>query len=127
MINGQKGFTYPLTLMMLLLFLLYFSAKIEWLMAERKMEHEKMLILQEEYYYLSTVKKMENLYQSGGAAPAKGTFTFSNGSMYYQSENPIGTFQRINFTLTMASGEKCIAQGTFDTSSKKLTKWIELK
>jgi hypothetical protein len=125
--KGEKGFTYPLTLMMLLLFLLVFSVKIEWLMAERKMAHEQSIIMQEEYYYLSTVKKVVHLYQSGTAIPVKSTIIYTKGTMEYQSEIPNGSTQKINFILRLNTGETVGARGFFDTSSKKLTKWIELK
>jgi hypothetical protein len=125
--KGEKGFTYPLTLMLLLLFLLFFSVKIEWLLSERKMAHEKSAILLEEYYYLSSVKKIEKLYQIGTVIPLKSTINFSKGNMEYQSEKPVGTVQKINFTLRLNTGETTIARGYFDTSSKKLAKWIEMK
>jgi hypothetical protein len=125
--EGEKGFTYPFTLMLLLLFLLCFSMRIEWLMAERRMAHENFMIMQEEYYYHSTVRKIEKIYQLGTPVPAKSTFVFSKATMEYQSENPVGTVQRINFTLTLNTGEKCITRGFFDLTTKKLTKWVELK
>ena len=101
--------------------------RIEWLTAERKMAHENFTIMLEEYYYDSTVRKIEKLYQLGTPIPAKGTFVFSKSTMEYQSENPVGTVQRINFTLLLNTGEKCIARGFFDLTTKKLTKWVELK
>jgi hypothetical protein len=125
--KGEKGFTYPFTLMMLLLFLLFFTMRIELLTAEKRMAHENLIIMQEEYYYHSTVRKIEKLYQSGTPVPAKSTFVFSKATMDCQSENPVGTVQRMNFTLTMNTGEKCIARGFFDLTTKKLTKWVELK
>lgn len=123
----ENGFTYPLTLMMLLLFLLFFSMKIEWLVSERKMSQENSLIMLEEYYYLSSVRKIEKLYQSGSIIPAKSTIVFEKGSMVFQSDKPIGTSQSINFTLHLNTGETVIARGYFDINSKKLTKWLELK
>jgi hypothetical protein len=123
--NNQKGFTYPLTLCLLILFLLFFSMHIEQLLTERKMAHETALILREEYYFFSSLKKIEELFQTGGNIPAKGTISYEFGSMDYEAEPPTGYVQKVNFTLRLDSGETIIGRGFFDTRTKKLTKWVE--
>jgi competence protein ComGG len=125
--NNEKGFTYPLTLCLLILVLLFFSMHIEQLLSERKMAHETATILQEEYYFLSSVKKIEVLFQSLGTIPAKGTITYVNGNMDYQAETQTGYIQKVNFILRLNSGEEIIGRGFFDTRTKKLSKWVELK
>ncbi|MGG1679836.1 competence type IV pilus minor pilin ComGG [Neobacillus sp. NRS-1170] len=124
--NSQSGFTYPLTLCLLILFLIFFSIHVEQLLTERKMVHETGTILQEEYYFLSAVKKMENLFQSVGAIPLKGTLVYQKGNMGYQAETPAGYVQKVNFTLTLYSGETAYGIGYFETRTKKLIKWIEM-
>lgn len=123
--NTEKGFTYPLTLCVLILFLLFFSFHVEQLLTERKMAHETATILQEDYYFLSTVKKIEKMYQSTGIQ-TKGTFKYSNGIMDYQAETPIGTSQKVNFTLRLNTGETIIGSGYFDTKLKRMIKWVEM-
>ncbi|WP_312471747.1 competence type IV pilus minor pilin ComGG [Neobacillus sp.] len=125
--NNEKGFTYPLTLCLLLLFLLFFSLHVEQLLTERKMAHETAVILQQEYYFLSSVKKIEGIFQTGGTIPSKGTITYVNGNMDYQAETPTGYVQKVNFTLRLRSDEAIIGRGFFDTRTKKLIKWVELK
>jgi hypothetical protein len=124
--NNEKGFTFPLTLTVTLLFLIIFSFRLEQLVTERRLSHETAVILQQEYYYHSSVKKIEKVLQAGGTIPSKGTFSFTNATMVYQTENPLGSTQRINFTLTMESGETSSCRGIFDLHLKKLVKWIEL-
>lgn len=124
--KDERGFAYPLTLAVLLLFLLIFSYRVEQLLTERKLADETELILQEDYYFHSSVKKIENIFKTSGAIPTKGTFSFIKGNMEYQAEAPIGSSQRINFTLKMKSGETLICRGFFDTNAKKLIKWTEL-
>lgn len=124
--NNEQGFTYPLTLAVLILFLLLFSFRVEQLLTERKLAHETNLILQEEYYFHSSVKKVEEIMQSGSVIPDKGTFTYLKGSMGFQSDIPIGTVQKINFTLRMQTGETVVGRGFFDISSKRMIKWIEI-
>ncbi|MEH7484365.1 competence type IV pilus minor pilin ComGG [Neobacillus drentensis] len=126
--NNEKGFTYPLTLCLIIIFLLFFSVRIEQLLSERKMAHETAIILQEEYYFLSSVKKVEVIFQKSGILPVKGTISFVNGTMDYQVETPTGYVQKVNFTLHLLAVDKTfIGRGYFDTRTKRLSKWVELK
>ena len=126
MSNDERGFTYPLTLVLLILFLSVFSFHVEQLLTERKLAHETYLILQEEYYFHSSFKKTESILQSGAMIPAKGTFSYSNGSMGFQADSPIGTVQKINYTLKMNTGETVTGRGFFDIASKRMIKWTEI-
>lgn len=123
--KNEKGFTYPLTLMVLLLFLTIFSVRVEQLLIERKIAHEKSIILLQEYYFLTSIKKVEKLYQTNAPIPSMATIIYLKGKMDYQTEKPIGTLQKINFTLRLNSGEFMTRKGYYDTNLKKLVKWIE--
>jgi competence protein ComGG len=123
--KNEKGFTYPLTLCILILFLLFFSFQVDRLLTEKKMAHEKAIILQQDYYYLTTVKKIESMYQSTGIQ-IRGTYKYAYGAMDYQAETPIGTSQKINFTLRLNTGETVIGRGYFDTKLKRMIKWVEM-
>lgn len=126
--NNEKGFTYPLTLCLLIIFLLFLSGRIEVLLSERKMAHETDIILLEEYYFLSSVKKIEGIFQTSGTLPAKGTIKFVKGTMDYQAETPSGYVQKVNFTFHLNSDDVTSnGRGYFDTRTKRLTKWLELK
>lgn len=122
--NNQQGFTYPLVLCLLIIFLLFFSMHIEQLLTERKMAHETAAILQQEYYFLSSVKKVEWLQETGGNIPAKGTIIYVNGTMDYQADTPSGSIQKVSFTLYLKSGEIITGRGFFDLKSKKMVKWV---
>lgn len=124
--KNEQGFTYPLTLIVLILFFTLFTFRVDLLLTERKLYYETDVILQEEYYFHSSTKKVEKILQSAGVIPAKGTFTYQKGSMVYQAESPIGTIQKINFTLTMNTGEIVVGRGFFDITSKKMVKWAEI-
>ncbi|ETI67329.1 competence type IV pilus minor pilin ComGG [Neobacillus vireti] len=123
--NNQQGFTYPLTLCLLFLFIMFFSMHIERLQTERMLAHETAAILQQEYYFLSSVKKIEVIFQSGGSIPSKGTIIYLNGTMNYQAETPSGYVQKVIFTLRTKEEESIIGRGFFDTRTKKLIKWVE--
>jgi hypothetical protein len=124
--SKEQGFTYPLTLVVLILFLTLFSFRVEQLLTERKMSYETAVILQEEYYFHSSFKKIEKIMQSGGGIPAKGSFTYLKGSMSYLAHSQIGNIQKVTFTLKMHTGETVGGHGFFDTTSKKMIKWAEI-
>jgi ComG operon protein 7 len=126
--NNEKGFTYPLTLCLLIIFLVFFSMNIEKLLSEQKLAHETAVILRQEYYFHSSVRKLEMAFQTDGTFPEKGTFRFVSGTIDYQAEPLTGYIQKVNFTLRLnTSGETVIGRGFFDTRTKSLSKWIELK
>jgi hypothetical protein len=120
---NEKGFTYPLTLCLLLLFLLFFSMQLERSLTQRKLAHETGIVMQEEYYFLSSVKKLEAVFQAQGTLPVKDIITYRKGWVDVQSEAPSSSSQRVTFTLYLTSGEKVTGRGYFDTRTKKLIKW----
>ncbi|MEH7178730.1 competence type IV pilus minor pilin ComGG [Neobacillus vireti] len=124
--KNEKGFTYPLTLVVLILFLSFFSFRVDQLLIERMLFRETAAILQEEYYFHSSFKKIEKLMQSGGAVPAKGSFPYAKGRMEFQADSPIGTVQKINFTLKLHTGEIVGGRGFFDITLKRMIKWTEI-
>jgi hypothetical protein len=125
--NKEKGFTYPLTLCLLLFFLVFLTMHVDQLLMERRIAHETAAIQQEEYYFLSSVKKVEALYQAGETLPVKGGWTYRNGTMEYQAEAPTGGVQKVTFNLVLNSGIAVSGRGSFDVVTKKLTKWTEIK
>jgi hypothetical protein len=120
---NEHGFTYPLTLCLLLLFLLFFSLQVERLLTERKVAHETELVMREEYYFLSSVKKLEATFQTKGILPVSGIFTYQKGWMDFKTDAPSGYSQRVTFSLSLQTGEKVTGRGYFDTRTKKLIKW----
>jgi hypothetical protein len=120
--SREQGFTYPLTLVVLILFLSIFSFRVEQLLSERKMSYETNVILQEEYYFHSSFKKIEKILQSGGVISGRGSFSYQKGTMGYQADIPIGSVQKIHFTLKMYTGETVAVRCYFDIAAKKMIK-----
>lgn len=127
MIRNENGFTYPLTLSLLIVFLLFFSVRVELLLTERKFIHDTQTTYLQEYYMLTTEKKIEKLLKSGGsnALPVNGTYTYREGVMEYIADPPVGSSQRIAFTLHLNSGEVTRSYGYFDIQNNTILKWIE--
>ncbi|MED1468223.1 competence type IV pilus minor pilin ComGG [Bacillus salipaludis] len=121
----QAGFTYPLTLCVLLVFFLFLSIRVEQLLAERKVANQTAILLQEEYYFLSSIKKVENMLTSTGTIQTKGSFKYINGTMDYQAEVPVSSVQKVNFTLRFSSGITVVGIGYFDIKLKRMVKWTD--
>lgn len=125
MMKNERGFTYPLTLSLLLSFLIFFSIQIDQLLTEEKMFHETKKILLEEYYLLISIKNVERKLKLGESIAQKGTFSYQSGYVNYTADSPTGSTQKITFTLQLPSGETFVGIGYFDKNLKTLTKWIE--
>lgn len=123
--SNQRGFTYPLTLAILLSFLIFFSFQVEQLLTEKKMFQETKKIWLEEYYMLVSVKKIEGQLEAGEPISPKGTFHYLKGFVNYQADSPTMSTQKITFTLQLNTGETAIGFGYYDKNMKKLTKWQE--
>jgi competence protein ComGG len=105
---------------------MYFSIHINQLLSDRKLANETAAIMQQEYYFLSSVKKLEVMLQTGGTIPAKGTINYINGSVVYQIEPPADSVQRVVFSLNLNSGLSVVGYGYFDVNLKRLSKWSEI-
>lgn len=126
MINNQKGFTYPLTLSLLIVFLFFFSIRGGQLLNERRLFQVTQVLQQQEYYMLTSERKVRKIFQSGGSsAVADGTFTYQHGKMNYHADAPSGTTQKVTFTLQMNSGEVTLSYAFYDINTRALVKWIE--
>jgi competence protein ComGG len=104
MIKNENGFTYPITLSILIIFLFFFSIRVEQLLSERKMTQETKKILEQEYYQLISVKKIEKILQDGDSIQSTGMFNYNNGRFDFQANIPAGEIQEITFTLQLHSG-----------------------
>jgi hypothetical protein len=123
--NNENGFAYPLTLSILIIFLLIFSVRIEQLQSERKMAIEIKKILVQEYYMASSVKKVEKILQEGGLLETNGTFHYKYGKMEYKPNTPIKDIQKVFFTLHLDTGEIANGVGDYNLNLKKMVNWVE--
>lgn len=126
MIKNQKGFTYPLTLSILIVFLIFFSTRVEQLLLDRKIFHETKVILQQEYYLNVSVKKVEKFLQTENPLQASGTFQFQSGNLEYQVDFPSANSQKVTLTLHLDSGNSTVGYAFYDRKAKKMTKWVEI-
>jgi hypothetical protein len=125
MLTNEKGFTLPLTLSIMIVFILFLTFQVEQLLTERKMFHETKSILQQEYYMLVSIKKIEKQLVTGETLPAKGKMNYLYGNIDYQIDLPSGNTQKITLSLVLTSGETAWGYGYYDKNAKKIIKWVE--
>jgi len=123
--NNEKGFTYPLTLCLLIIFLLFVTSRMELLVRERQISNETKTFLKKEYYLLAAVKKSERILQSGESFQNSGIYQFQTGKVSWIQETQTGGGFKITFNLLMDSGETSVGVATYDYVAKKMIKWVE--
>lgn len=124
MLKNDKGFTYPLSLCMLLLISTFVIVHSQLFLNEKRLKQETDTILAQEYYYLFCVRKVETQLQNGEMLQNPGVILLSDGRMDFTIEDT-GTLLKITFNLTLSSGEKAIGFAYYNKTQKKMVKWVE--
>ena len=127
MIRNEKGFTYPLTFCMILLFSMFIAIYLEQFIAEKKINKESETIFKQEYYFLSSVKHVENelSLMEDKDDLLIGSLFFSHGSDDYRTEKLPEELLKVTFDLRMENLPVVIGIGYYDTEKGKMIKWIE--
>ena len=127
MLRNQKGFTYPLTLCLLILLSTTLTIQIEQYITEKRMLNETETILKQDYYFLSTIELLQSQIAISDPMPTTGFLDFNDGQISYTivelSEREI----EIKLILTMKRGNGEVEGSAFyDKSLGKIVKWNEM-
>ncbi len=127
MLRNQKGFTYPLTLCLLILLSTTLTIQIEQYITEKRMLNETETILKQDYYFLSTIELLQSQIAISDPMPTTGFLDFNDGQVSYTivelSEREI----EIKLILTMKRGNGEVEGSAFyDKSLGKIVKWNEM-
>ncbi|MBT2754754.1 competence type IV pilus minor pilin ComGG [Mesobacillus foraminis] len=122
--KNERGFTYPVSLCMLVFFSLLLLITVEQNMAEKRFYKDTEVILVQEYYLLSAVKRAEGLLKENNLSQT-GTFLYTKGTVAYQTRALPEGLAEITFTVKLFTKEQWVGVGHFDTVQKKLVKWME--
>ena len=127
MLRNQKGFTYPLTLCLLILLSTTLTIQIEQYITEKRMLNETETILKQDYYFLSTIELLQSQIAISDPMPTTGFLDFNDGQVSYTivelSEREI----EIKLVLTMKRGNGEVEGSAFyDKSLGKIVKWNEM-
>ena len=127
MLRNQKGFTYPVTLCLLILLSTILTIQIEQYITEKRMLNETETILKQDYYFLSTIESLQSQIAISDPMPTTGFLDFNDGQVSYTivelSEKEI----EIKLILTMKRGNGEVEGSAFyDKSLGEIVKWNEM-
>ena len=127
MLRNQKGFTYPLTLCLLILLSTALTIQIEQYITEKRMLNQTETILKQDYYFLSTIESLQSQIAISDPMPTTGFLDFNDGQVSYTiielSEKEI----EIKLILTMKRGNGEVKGSAFyDKSLGEIVKWNEM-
>ncbi|OCA91099.1 hypothetical protein A8F94_04360 [Bacillus sp. FJAT-27225] len=122
----QKGFTYPVTLSILLSMCLFLIMTAEILLIEKKVAIELAAIQQQDYYFLTALKKTEREFQSKGIITA-GEYIFDKGTVTYTVSPATNGQHLVTFIVLLTEGTPIQAQSYYNINQKKMVKWFKNK
>ena len=125
MLRNEKGFTYPLTLCMFILFSMMLAIHIDQYVIEKRMFIETETILKQDYYLLSCVRKVETILATNSEKVNSGSFEFYDGHADFQIKKKTDTILEINIQLMTGKKLVIIGMAYYDTDKQKVIQWIE--
>lgn len=127
MVRNEKGFTFPLTFIIILLVSVLLTIQLEQYLSEKRLMRESELIMKQEYYFLSSVMAAENHFMQMGDDDElpSGVRFFSDGEVEYNTEKLTDSLFKVTFDLKMESLPMLSGYGYYDKEEGKMIKWIE--
>ena len=127
MLRNQKGFTYPLTLCLLILLSTTLTIQIEQYITEKRMLNETETILKQDYYFLSTIELLQSKIAISDPMPTIGFLDFNDGQVSYTIVELSERELEIKLVLTMKRGNGEVEGSAFyDKSLGKIVAWNEM-
>ena len=127
MLRNQKGFTYPLTLCLLILLSTTLTIQIEQYITEKRMLNETETILKQDYYFLSTIELLQSKIAISDPMPTIGFLDFNDGQISYTIVELSERELEIKLVLTMKRGNGEVEGSAFyDKSLGKIVTWNEM-
>ncbi|EIJ78845.1 hypothetical protein PB1_14844 [Bacillus methanolicus PB1] len=125
MIKNEHGFTFPLSYSLFLVLSVFLLIHAEQYLSEKKLLQETESILKQEYYMMSSVKKMEAMLQENPYLQSGGIFQYTNGKVYYKVNHVTNSIIQAAFELKLDSGEEFHGFCFYDKDLMKMIKWVE--
>ena len=127
MLRNQKGFTYPITLSLLILLSTTLTIQIEQYITEKRMLTETETILKQDYYFLSTIELLQSKIAISDPMPTIGFLDFNDGQISYTIVELSERELEIKLILTMKRGNGEVEGSAFyDKSLGKIVAWNEM-
>lgn len=122
--NNESGFTYPLTLITLVIFSLFLAYYCEQYVSEKQIFTLAEKLLKQEYYMKNALAEVEQQLQSG-SYEMSGVFFYKNGEIDYNISHYSEELLKITFQGKLTTMEKWSGESYYDKNSDKMVKWVE--
>lgn len=124
MIKNERGFTYPLTLSILLLISLLLTVHLELYLNEKRIIAEENVLLKQEFYFFRTLKHVEELLR-GNESSVSGVLSFHNGYVAYQTKLLSEEQVEVTYQMYLEDEYELTANSFYDKNIDRMTKWVE--
>lgn len=127
MLRSQKGFTYPLTLCLLILLSTTLTIQIDQYLSEKRMLNETETILKQDYYLLSTIEWLQSQLAVSDPMTTSGSLSYRDGQVSYTIVELSEKELEIKLALTMNRWNGVIEGSAFyDKDLGEIVKWNEV-
>ncbi|MBG9448675.1 hypothetical protein ABE67_04955 [Cytobacillus firmus] len=125
MYRNQEGFSYPLTLTIILAALFLLTIQLDQFISEKRIVNQAETVLMQEYYLLSSFKKTEKRLSENAEPEESGVYSFKKGSVSYEISPVATSLIQITFKTKIGSDKEISGYAYYDTDLQKMIKWIE--
>ncbi|RBP89415.1 competence protein ComGG [Cytobacillus firmus] len=125
MYRNQDGFSYPLTLTIILAALFLLTIQLDHFISEKRIVNQAETVMMQEYYLLCSLKKTEKMLSENIDPDESGIFSFKNGSVSYEVSPVATSLIQITFKTKIGSDKEIFGYAYYDTDLQKMIKWIE--
>ncbi|MCM3704549.1 MULTISPECIES: competence type IV pilus minor pilin ComGG [Cytobacillus] len=123
--RNQEGFSYPLTLTIILAALFLLTIQLDQFISEKRIVNQAETVLKQEYYLLSSFKKTEKMLSENAEPEVSGVYLFKEGSVSYEIAPVATSLIQITFKTKIGSDKEISGYAYYDTDLQKMIKWME--
>ncbi len=121
---NEKGFMFPVTLCILLIFMTFLSIHFNQYISEKRYLLEVEDFERNQFYFLQSMKKVESQLQEG-LLTSKGTLIYEEGTVSYSMSKIATDLFQITYRLNTDEQTDLVAMSYYDTNVQKMVKWLE--
>jgi hypothetical protein len=122
---NEKGYTYPIVLMIMIISCLFFTFQLQLFLSEKQIHHESKKILQQEYYFHTALKKIEVSLLNNHLTIGTGVLVFHSGVVNYRIEAFTTSLLKITISIKLGTSGEVVGIAYYDKNQFKMVKWIE--
>lgn len=121
---GERGFVYPVTLCILLLFSSFLTIHLNHFVMERRFVQEIELFEKNHFLFLQSLKRLEVILFEEEYTPT-GVISYDSGDVHYEINEFGVDLVQVIIKLRLGTETEATAFAYYDTERQKMIKWIE--